>query len=684
MSQSRQLAAIMFTDIVGYTALMGSDEQNAFQLLKKNRQIQQPLIKQYNGTWIKEIGDAVLASFRTVTDAVLCAAAIHKACDAIEGLKLRIGIHLGEVVFEDNDVFGDGVNIASRLQALAPVGGTWISESVYKNVVNKKEITTEFVKEETLKNVSEPVKIYEIKVVDTAIHVPDIFSAGQKSIHSVNRNSKKKILGLSVLAGFVLLVLLYFFVFQKKETTSISSNAPEKSIAVLPFVNMSDDKEQEYFSDGLSEELLNQLANIPDLKVISRTSSFSFKGKNEDIRKIGEKLGVANILEGSVRKSGNTIRITAQLVEVNSGAHRWSATYDREIEDIFKIQDEISTAVVQQLKAKLLTGDKSKSTENSEAYSLYLKGRYEWNKRTKEGFLKSIDYFNQAIEKDPQYSLAYAGIADSYTLLCGYHFLSPEASLVKAKEAVDKAMQLNPQLPEAFEAAGHIEFLSGFNWEYAEDMYRKAINLNPNFATAHQRLALLLTNKDRFNEALEKVLKAQELDPLSLIINTDVALQQLIGGDADKAINKCNSILEVDSNFAVTLFIQGLAFERKGDFVSAINNFNRFVDLFKNNPIAKSALAHAMALNGDKAGAMKILKELENISGQEFVSPYCLAVIHAGLGQTDEVFRQLDKTIDQRSVWIIHMHFSTDPRFNELRNDPRFRKLLEKVQLVKQ
>jgi TolB-like protein len=500
----------MFTDIVGYTALMGDDEKKAFELLKKNRQIQQPLIKQYNGTWIKEIGDGVLASFHTVTDAVLCAGAIHQGCSKVEGLQLRIGIHLGEVVFENNDVFGDGVNIASRLQALAPIGGTYVSESVYKNVSNKKEIITEFIREENLKNVSESVKIYEIKSIGIVNVTPDTSQQHLKNGNTIiQSNRRKAIFGIGALIILIAVLSWYFIFYQKKEPSSASNISLEKSIAVLPFVNMSGDKEQEYFSDGLSEELLNLLSKIPDLKVISRTSAFSFKGKNEDVRAIGEKLGVANILEGSVRKSGNTIRITAQLIEVHKGTHLWSETYDRNVDDIFKVQDEISKAVVEQLKIKLLNANKTIATKNSNAYSLYLKGKYEWAKRTREGFLKSIDFFNEAIKEDPQYSLAYAGVADSYTLLCGYHILSPEASISKAKEAAEKAMQLNPTLAEAFEAVGHIEFLVDVNWQKSEDNYKKAIQLNPSFATARQRYALMMATQGRYTEALEEIKKAQ-------------------------------------------------------------------------------------------------------------------------------------------------------------------------------
>ncbi len=685
MPQTRQLAAIMFTDIVGYTALMGKDEQKAFELLKKNREIQKPLIKHYNGTWIKELGDGVLASFHTVTDAVFCAAAIHKACSVVDGLKLRIGIHLGEVVFEDNDVFGDGVNIASRLQALAPIGGTWVSESVYKNVSNKKEITTEFIREEILKNVSEPVKIYEVRVEGATDYKNESLADLKKSTTTTVR---KKTIFFAIAALLILVAVSswYFFVYQKQGNASVANNELEKSIAVLPFVNMSSDPEQEYFSDGMSEELLNLLAQIPDLKVISRTSAFSFKGKNEDIRKIGKTLGVGNVLEGSVRKSGNMIRVTVQLIETRNGTHLWSETYDRNIEEIFKVQDEISQAVVEKLKAKLLSGmaNKTAVTENSVAHSLYLKGKYEWAKRTREGFLKSIDYFNQAIGEDPQYSLAYAGMADSYTLLCAYHILSPEASLPKAKSAADKAMELNPNLAEAYEATGHIEFLADVNWKKAEDNYKKAIRLNPSFATARQRHALILATQGRYNEALEEIKKAKELDPLSKIINTDVGLIQFFMGNYDKAIDECREVLDVDSAFSVALFVQGLAYEQSGKAALAETNFQLAVKASNNNPIAKSALAHALAINNNKNKAQKILQDLETSTAQQFVSPYCIAAIYAGLGKRDEVFQWLNKAVDRKSLWMIHLHFSEDPRFKEFKTDKRYQDLLKRIQMVKE
>ena len=340
MPQTRQLAAIMFTDIVGYTALMGDNEQEAFELLRKNRELQKPIVEKFGGKWIKEIGDAVLASFYTVTDAVFCATEIQQACNKIPKLKLRIGIHQGEVVFENEDVFGDGVNIASRIQAIAKPGGIYISESVHNNISNKQGIETRFIKLESLKNVKVPVKIYEV--------ITEI-----ESSNSIMKEQLKKSLA--------------------------------KSIAVLPFVNMSNDTDQEYFSDGMAEEILNSLAHVKDLKVAGRTSSYQFKGKNIDLREVGDKLGVSTVLEGSVRKQGNHLRITVQLINVEDGFQIWSERYDRDLDDVFVIQDEIAMTITKKLKITLLDTErafiKKTPTFLKEAYDNYLRGRFFWRKR---------------------------------------------------------------------------------------------------------------------------------------------------------------------------------------------------------------------------------------------------------------------------------------------------------------
>ena len=647
MPQSRQLAAIMFTDIVGYTALMGDDEKKAFELLRKNRELQKPLVVKFNGKWIKELGDGVLASFQTVTDAVICAMKIQLACSSLQDLKLRIGIHLGEVVFEDNDVFGDGVNIASRLQALAPIGGIYISESVFRNIDNQKEMETEFVKEEILKNVKHPVKIYQLKKHYTYTTAASGFAEDDKII------------------------------FQK--------NTGEKSIAVLPFVNMSNDPEQEYFSDGISEEIINSLVQLPDLRVAGRTSAFSFKGKNDDLRSIGKKLGVLNILEGSVRKSGNRIRITAQLIEVSNGFHLWSQKFDRELNDIFEVQDEISKAIVDQLLIELVKPGNLSSvktpTKNIEAYNLFLKGRFNWSKRTAEGLKKSISFYEEAIREDPGYAAAYAALSDTYSLLCAYHILSPEDSILKARSIAQKAKAIDPNLAEAFEAAGHVELLYDWNWNNARQSYQQAIKLNPNYATAIQRNSLLAVLFGRIDEGLEGMIRALNNEPLSLIINTDIAIIYFIKGSYQLAIEKCLKVFEIDPQFTVALFITGLCYEQLEQFDNAVDYFQKGLEISKGNTIISGSLIHALGKSGKRDEAKILLNDLKNLPSTIYVSPYTIGCAYLGLNELEVALGWLEKAVESHSVWFIHLHMKSDPRLKPVREFKRFQDLLKQMGL---
>ena len=362
MSQSRQLAAIMFTDIVGYTALMGNDEQKAFELIKINREIQKPVVEQFNGRWIKELGDGVMASFNTVSDAVNAAIKIQEDCNAINQFRLRIGIHQGEVVFESADIFGDTVNIAARIQSAANPVTIYISESVQQNISNKNHFKTRFAKEEILKNVKEAVRMYEVVLSNAP---------------TITEEVKPK---------------------------SIS----RKSIAVLPFANMSSDPEQEYFSDGLTEEIISDLSGIKTLLVISRSSAMTFKGTQKKIKEIAGELNVRHILEGSVRKAGNNLRISAQLIDAESDSHLWSEKYNGTLEDIFDIQEKVSRSIVAALKIKL-TGEEDKQIsirpiENVHAYECYLKARQEIFRASEDSMQNAFKLLQNGIEL-PQVSV---------------------------------------------------------------------------------------------------------------------------------------------------------------------------------------------------------------------------------------------------------------------------------------
>ena len=460
---------------------MGKDEKKAFELLKKNREIQKPLIKHYNGTWIKELGDGVLASFHTVTDAVFCAAAIHQACSNIDGLQLRIGIHLGEVIFENNDVFGDGVNIASRLQAMASPGSTWVSEAVYKNLVNKKEITSEFIKEETLKNVSEPVKVYEITVKEIPGYLPDNIKAYQKQIRTGKPIRKKTI----YVAAFIILIGLiaaYFLFFNKqKNQTAVKNANAEKSIAVLPFRNISSDPQQEYFAEGMMDEVLNHLYKIGGLIVISRTSSMVYKDSKKTSKEIANELGVRNLLEVSVQKDGDRIRIIVQLINGQTAQHVWAETYDREFKDVFTIQSDIAQQIAAALKVKIDAATKSKieyvPTENTSAYNLYLQSK---EKPSGGDYGKSWkELLEKVIQQDSSFAPAYADLG-FYWLLRGGYFgdLNAKQVLDSALPLLRKSIQLDSNLASAHKYMANVHLWYVWDFNAAEKEWEKFFELN--------------------------------------------------------------------------------------------------------------------------------------------------------------------------------------------------------------
>ena len=453
MTQARQLAAIMFTDIVGYTAMMQANEQKAVAVIKHYNSSLEKLVSQYNGQVLNYYGDGSLCIFPNATDAAYCSLDLQKELKSNPGVPLRIGLHIGEVFFENEKALGDGVNVASRVQSLGQENTILVSGEFYDKIKNNPSFSAISLGQFEFKNVAKPLEIFALS--NEGLFIPQ----RRKMEGKLRKRSGKK--RFIIAASLIILIGAAGFLLYKTFFTGKAAHASnEQSIAVLPFVDMSPAKDQEYFSDGMSEELLNLLSKIPALKVISRTSSFSFKGKNLDVRKIGEDLGVKNILEGSIRKSGNTIRITAQLIEVRNGTHLWSETYDREMKDVFVIQDEISKMIVDILKIEL-TGKHANQvargfTKNTEAYEDYLKGRYHWNSRTDDGIKKAIGYFEDAIKKDSNYAAAYAGLADTYLTLFDYDLMSIDESTSKAKEAAQRALKINPMLAEAHNSLAHI------------------------------------------------------------------------------------------------------------------------------------------------------------------------------------------------------------------------------------
>jgi len=461
------------------------------------------------------------------------------------------------------------------------------------------------------------------------------------------------------------------------------------SIAVLPFTNLSADKDQEYFCDGMAEEIISALAQVEGLRVVARTSAFSFRGKKADVREIGRRLNVGAVLEGSVRKAGSRLRITAQLVNVADGYHFWSEKYDRDIggsccpEDIFCIQDEISLAIVGKLKVKLLGGEKTRilkrHTNDLDAYNFYLKGRYFWGKRTEESLNKSIEYFNQAVEKDPEYALGHAGLADSYITLQDYSLLSPKPLRQRAKEAARKALKVDPTLAEAHNSLAHVMFRE-WDWEGAEKEHRRAIELNPNYASAHHWYALLLSYAARFDEAIAEMKKAWELDPLSLIINRNLGLVLYFARRYDKAGEQLQKTLEMDPTFSLAHATLGLAYLQKSMYQEALVELQKESDLRGgSDAVVEVWRGIACVKVGKRSEAYGILDDLLKRAKQAYVSPVLLAVLYLALGENDQGFERLDRAYRERDSRLLEIKVL--PEFDGVRSDPRFKELLKKVGL---
>ncbi len=564
----RRLAAIVFTDIVGYGALTQRNESLALDLLSHHNQLLRPIFSKHHGKEIKNMGDSFFLEFSSALSAVQCAVEMQQAlrqynegADEGSALQIRIGIHLGDVEDRDGDIFGDGVNIASRLEAIADPGEIFLSTDVASQVRNKLDQRLIHLGQKSLKNVEGNVDIYRVDLNRKRIKPTAKASLSQKKWQVVGVVT----LIVMVFVGVWLLNIFPAFNDPSSQTAAnqstndgLSTETPDEvsleieSIAVLPFVNLSNDEENEYFSDGLTEELINAIAQIQQLRVISRTSVFSYKGKDIDIKTIGEELNVDVVLEGSVRRSGNTIRVNTQLIRVADDSHLWSETFDQEMEDVFSIQEEIAKATVDTLKLQLASEVVSfiePATTNFEAYENYLQGRFFWNKRTQEGFEKAIEYFEAAIEIDPDYAKAYAGLADSYSLMVNYDMISADEGFQRAKEAALHALTLDDQLAEAHTSLAYVLMRGDADLAKAEESFQKAIVINPNYATAYQWYANLLYLVGEPEKSLEMSVRALERDPLSPVINASLGGKYLDNFELDEAFERYQKALELDPDF---------------------------------------------------------------------------------------------------------------------------------------
>jgi len=460
---------------------------------------------------------------------------------------------------------------------------------------------------------------------------------------------------------------------------------PIQSLAVLPLTNLSGDPDQEYFSDGMTDTLITDLAQMGSVKVISRTSIMRYKKTDKSLPEIARELNVGGIIEGTVQRSGDRVRITAQLIEGATDKHLWAKSYERAVKDVLALQDEVARDVANEIKVKLTPQEQARLTRarpvNPEAHELYLRGRFHWNKRSPEGVRKSIEYFEQAIEKDPDNALAYSALADSYNVISSYNLLAPNEAFPKAKEAATKAVQLDDSLAEAHTSLAVVKAAYEWEWSGAEREYKRAIELNPGYATAHYWYAFsVLTRLGRFEEAIAEMNRALEFDPFSLIINTNLGWIFYYAHRYDDALEQCRKVLDLDSNFASAHLRMVQAYEQKGMFDDAIAETEKLIPLRREDqPEDIRALRKAYRTSGAKGYWRQRLGSVQQQMKHHYVSPAFVASIYASLGEKDEAFLWLEHAYAERDNWLSFL--KVDPRFDTLRSDPRFQDLQRRIGL---
>jgi adenylate cyclase len=668
----------MFTDMVGFSALTQKDEGLALQLLEEHRQILRPFFSRHEGREIETAGDAFFVEFNSAVEAALCAIGIQAALhDRNQNeprerhIRIRIGLHIGDVVYIDRHVHGDGVNIAARMEPLAQPGGICISEDVARQVRNKIQYPVRKLGEEKLKNISMPMDIYSIQLPWLPKDKkPKAVFIWKNMIHY----------GLVFLSAFLLVALFFYF----RQQSSRQESYARSRLAVLPLANISNEAKDEYFADGMTEELISSLSQIRDLNIIARTSVMKYKDTNQGIAEIGRALMVGTILEGSVRQFENKVRVSVQLIDVHSQEHIWSKEYDRELKDIFLIQSEIARHVANELQVRLVSAEKEqldkKATENMGAYHDYLIGIHYLNKKTAESIQTAISLFERAIDQDPRYALPYASLTYAYTLMGvgGYGNIPPEVATHKAKAAVMQALKLDPTLAEAHAALGYIKFRIDWDWPGAERAFRRAIALKPGYASAHEWYALFLATQERYNEALREMRQAYLLDPLSPSVNTGLARIYQFRGEYDRALAQINKTIALDTLFADSYFVKGKIFSKKKQYKAAIQEFRKAADLSNRRPIILAAMGTNYSRIGRTAEARKLLAELQAppVNNEKM---YAATMIQSSLGQTEEAYTILEKLVKEKYGALVYMKVEKEQMLDTASS--RYKRLLQEMHL---
>jgi TolB-like protein/DNA-binding winged helix-turn-helix (wHTH) protein len=486
---------------------------------------------------------------------------------------------------------------------------------------------------------------------------------------------------------FLLFVILVSFatiaiVNPERFRAFVSADAPMHSLAILPFKPVSDQYRDEFLELGMADALITKLSNLREVIVAPTGAVRKYTSLTQDPIAAGQELKVDSVLDGSVQRLGQRIRVTVRLIKVRDGSFLWAETFDEDFTDIFSVQDSISQRVVAALSVRLSTPEQEqiakRYTQNNEAYQLYQKGRFFWNKRTPGGLMKSVEFLEQAVAKDSNYALAYAGVADAYIAASTLNVLPPRDVYLKAKQAAEKALKIDNTLAEAHASLAYSTMLFDWNWQAAEPEFRRAIELSPNYGQAHQWYAVSLVSAGRAREAMVEAEKAQQVEPLSLPMNAGLGWVAFLSRNYERTIEESNKTLEMDGNYGLAVAYRGLAYEQKGMLDKAIDDFE-FARKLQERPSILGALGHAYAVSGQTEKARSLLKELKGSATKNYFPPYHLALISLGLGDKDAAMELLEQAYRDRYPWLIHLN--AEPRLDPLRTDPRFKSLVQRVGL---
>jgi len=674
-AENRRLVAIMFTDMVGYSKLTHQDEPLSIELLKEHRSIVRPFVTDFRGREVSTTGDGFVVEFGSTSDAVRCALEIQKAfhernsaADPDRQIRLRIGLHIGDIFGIENDIYGDGVNIAARLQSMAPAGGISMSQAVHDQIRS------------TVDYPIQSIGVHRLKGIQHSMHiwVMDLKPPGRRERfkRAVFKMRKHRASAAAIAA---LIVAVSWMEIRGNQALDASA-LDRQRIAVLPFEGSGLTVTDNYIPAGLTDELISGLSRTDGVRILAKGSISRFKREQKTPKQIGKELRVGAFLDGVVAKSGDSLQITVALVDTQSEENLWSEKFEGRTEDIYQFQKQIVDRVASRYnstRAPASVSESSGANPNSDAYLAYLRGKYFLGRRTKEGILKAIGELENSVKLDSHYAPAYAALANAAGLESYYGIVSPLDASLRVVQNATQAVALDPASTDALMSLAEEKAYTEYDFKAAEEFFRTAINSNPRHPTAHQWYGEFLTNRGRFKEALKEHDIAIQLDPMSLVTGVSKGASLYFERDYEASIKTLKSVIEMDPTFMVTYYWIGRAYSAKHDYDSAISSLTKAVELSGNEPMMLAALGHAYGAAGKRKEAAEILSQLQVDAQSRYVSPYQLAEIEVGMGEKKAGLEYLGKSIVERASQTTFL--DVDPELDSVRDEAQFRKIAEQI-----